>query len=293
MEDSTFTEKLPLPRHLSPSRALDFRQCPLMFYYKAIEKRRDASTIATAKGTLVHAGLENIFDLPAQDRTPEALTRLILEYWEDMRSEKDYAHLFVDQLDSENPELSDEERETARIEEKEFIAAAVAVGGKWFEIEDPKRFEPDKREMWLKVTVKGVPAIGVLDRSSEINGRRYISDYKTGKTPQPRYQDKAFFGLRIYAALFREITGQTPDELRLIYVAKPTVLKQPCNDQVCDRAVAELVSLWRSIKRAWSTEVWPTKTGPLCPWCSFQEICPEWAPAQSETVTSVDDDKNL
>ena len=57
---------------LSPSRAADFKQCPLLFRFRTIDKLEGPPSPAAARGTLVHAVLEHLFDLPAAERTPAA-----------------------------------------------------------------------------------------------------------------------------------------------------------------------------------------------------------------------------
>ena len=60
---------------LSPSRAADFKQCPLLFRFRTIDKLEGPPSPAAARGTLVHAVLEHLFDLPAAERTPAAARR--------------------------------------------------------------------------------------------------------------------------------------------------------------------------------------------------------------------------
>ncbi len=57
---------------LSPSRASDFKQCPLLYRFRAVDKLAAPPSAAAARGTLVHAVLERLFDLPADERTPAA-----------------------------------------------------------------------------------------------------------------------------------------------------------------------------------------------------------------------------
>ena len=52
---------------LSPSRAADFKQCPLLFRFRTIDRLEGPPSPAAARGTLVHAVLEHLFDLPAAD----------------------------------------------------------------------------------------------------------------------------------------------------------------------------------------------------------------------------------
>src|SRR6476660_9800389 len=66
---------------LSPSRASDFKQCPLLYRFRAVDKLPSPPSPAAARGTLVHAVLERLFDLPATERTPEAARSLLGPQW--------------------------------------------------------------------------------------------------------------------------------------------------------------------------------------------------------------------
>src|SRR6202021_3503082 len=67
---------------LSPSRAADFMTCPLLYRFRVIDRLPEPPTEATARGTLVHAALERLFDLPAAERTPEAARALVVPEWD-------------------------------------------------------------------------------------------------------------------------------------------------------------------------------------------------------------------
>ncbi len=53
---------------LSPSRAADFLTCPLLYRFRVIDRLPEAPSQAMARGTLVHAVLERLFDEPAASR---------------------------------------------------------------------------------------------------------------------------------------------------------------------------------------------------------------------------------
>ncbi|PRC44610.1 recombinase RecB, partial [Mycobacterium sp. ITM-2017-0098] len=57
---------------LSPSRASDFKQCPLLYRFRAIDRLPEPSSTAQVRGSVVHAALEQLYALPAPDRVPEA-----------------------------------------------------------------------------------------------------------------------------------------------------------------------------------------------------------------------------
>ena len=54
---------------LSPSRASDFMTCPLLYRFRVIDRLPERPSRAATRGTLVHAVLETLFDLPADERT--------------------------------------------------------------------------------------------------------------------------------------------------------------------------------------------------------------------------------
>jgi putative RecB family exonuclease len=66
---------------LSPSRAADFKTCPLLFRFRTIDRLPEKPTPDQVRGTLVHAVLESLFDLPAAERTPAAAAALVAPSW--------------------------------------------------------------------------------------------------------------------------------------------------------------------------------------------------------------------
>ena len=50
---------------LSPSRAADFKQCPLLYRFRAIDRLPEAPSTAQLRGSVVHAALERLYGLPA------------------------------------------------------------------------------------------------------------------------------------------------------------------------------------------------------------------------------------
>ena len=87
------------PSSLSPSRASDFMQCPLLYRFRVIDKLPEKPSEAATRGTLVHAVLERLFDAPAADRTAPRARALIPGQW--------------DRLLESKPELSEARMPTA------------------------------------------------------------------------------------------------------------------------------------------------------------------------------------
>jgi putative RecB family exonuclease len=249
-------------RSLSPSRAGDFKTCPQLFKFRAIDKIPTPPTVYQARGTTAHLALERLFALPADERTPERLYDLFRTSWEELKP-GEFADLF-----------SDEAAERAwGIESLEILA-------RYFALEDPARVEPRAREMDMTETIGHMTIRGILDRMEEGPDGLIITDYKTGKAPPERYAISAFFALKIYALLIRIREGVTPVALKLMYLGGdkgPTVYEISVNDAQLDAMERHLEALWSAIERAIERETFPPRPGPLCNWCSYRDICPAFA----------------
>src|SRR3954453_7228537 len=121
---------------LSPSRAGDFLSCPLLFRYRTIDRLPESSSPDAVRGTLVHQVLEDIFDLPAAERTPEAAHRLLEPAWRELQV------------------TSGQAREVATtIDQETWLASAHEVLDRWFLLEDPTRLDPLEREAFVEATL--------------------------------------------------------------------------------------------------------------------------------------------
>jgi putative RecB family exonuclease len=74
-------ERAPRRPALSPSRAADFKQCPLLYRFRAIDRLPERPGAAQVRGTLVHAVLERLYTLPAAERVPAAARELVAPAW--------------------------------------------------------------------------------------------------------------------------------------------------------------------------------------------------------------------
>src|SRR5690349_24492637 len=67
---------------LSPSRAADFKRCPLLYRFRAIDRLPEPASAAQLRGSLVHAALEQLYTLPAAQRLPDAAVALVGAAWD-------------------------------------------------------------------------------------------------------------------------------------------------------------------------------------------------------------------
>jgi putative RecB family exonuclease len=245
---------------LSPSRAGDFKTCPQLFKFRAIDRIPEPASIYQARGTTAHLALQRLFDDPMSRRTPDRLFDLFRQAWTETRGTEEFDGLF---------ETVEEERQWG-VESMELLA-------NYFAIEDPTHFDPEERELDLLEDLDGMLIRGILDRMDRnADGDLVITDYKTGKAPPETYALPAFFALKIYALLIRNRTGETPVEVRLLYLNGPTLYRLAIDDRQLDAMDSQLRALWAAIERAMTGGRFPARPGRLCDWCSYKEICPAW-----------------
>jgi putative RecB family exonuclease len=252
-----------LPSALSPSRAGDFMQCPLMFRLRVVDKIPEPPSSAATRGTLVHAVLDRLFDLPAGGRTPDEAAALLQPEW--------------DRLLAKDPGLG-QLFETPQ-ELAEWLASAKSLLGKYFTLEDPNRLEPAEREWFVRAAVgEGGDRLvlrGVVDRLDVApNGLLRVVDYKTGKLPPRGYEEKNLFQMKFYALVLWKLRGVVPKRLQLIFLGSADVLTYDPDERDLRLVEQKVTALWAAIRAAAERREWPTSPSRLCDWCSFKPICP-------------------
>jgi len=245
---------------LSPSRANDYQQCPLLFRFRALDRLPEPPSPAASRGTLVHSMLERLFDLPAAQRDVARAQALLDPAWQELREKQpQVAAMFS------TPE-----------ELHSWLASANELIAKYFEVENPRRLEPAEREKFVEVELSsGILLRGFVDRIDVApTGAMRVVDYKTGRSPRPQYSAEAMFQMRFYALMLWRLTGTPPKRLQLVYLADAKVLTL---DPTVDELLAteeQLEGLWRSILRDAQRGEFRPRRSRLCDWCNFQAYCP-------------------
>lgn len=252
-------EERPRLPGLSPSRASDYQQCPLLFRLRVIDRLPEPPSPAALRGTLVHAVLERLFDRPAGQRTPDAAADLLAPVWAE--------------LVAADPRATDVLDETG---EDGWFAAARALLETYFTLEDPNRLEPAERELPVRlVTEGGWEMRGIVDRLDVApNGALRVVDYKTGRSPREGFESSALFQMRFYALLLSRLRGRVPDMLQLVYLGDGVLLRHVPDERelaVIERRVA---ALWESIVDAGRRGEFAPRTSALCDWCAHRALCP-------------------
>lgn len=250
---------------LSPSRAADFKQCPLLYRFRAIDRLAEPPSLAQLRGSVVHAALERLYALPAAQRGPDAAVALVVPAW--------------DQLIAAEPALDADIEPGQR---DQLLTEARALLSGYYRLEDPRRFDPQGCEQRIEVELAdGTLLRGFIDRIDVApTGELRIVDYKTGKAPSSarRYADaaenKALFQMKFYAVALLRSRGILPARLRLIYLADGQVLDYTPEHAELLRFEKTLMAIWRAIRTAGATGDFRPGPSRLCDWCAHRMHCP-------------------
>ncbi|GAA2677010.1 putative RecB family exonuclease [Actinosynnema pretiosum] len=247
---------------LSPSRAGDFKQCPLLYRFRAVDRLPEKPTKAQVRGTVVHAVLEDLFALPAAERVPERARDLVEPAWARVRRERpEFAELFG----------ADQDEEQA-----DWLSSARELLEGYFGLEDPRRFDPESRELLVEWELpSGVLLRGYVDRVDVApTGEIRVVDYKTGAAPREHVEGKALFQMKFYALVLWRQRGVVPRQLRLMYLADRQALAYSPDEGELARFERTLEAIWAAILRAGRTGDFRPNPSRLCDYCDHKALCP-------------------
>ena len=251
------------PVALSPSRAADYKKCPLSFRFAVIDKLPQALKPHLLKGTLVHSVLEDTLALAPSERTyPAAVKKIVPAFNAALAHDPR-----VDEL------IPDADREDFFIQCRDLIKG-------YFEMENPQGLVDGERELFISLTIPGVdgnevPLRGIIDRV-DINpkGQVRIVDYKTGKKPSTFTEQKYLEQLQFYALVWWRTRGVIPAELKLMFLGpRHNFVAHPTQAEL-EQTEQRLASLWASIEADGRAGSFAPRQSKLCDWCDYQAYCP-------------------
>lgn len=245
---------------LSPSRANDYMQCPLLFRFRVIDRLPEPPSEAAARGTLVHSVLERLYDAPAAERRLDAARAMLPEAWEELQAaDPRYAELF-----------------TSSEEVTAWLSSAGDLVGTYFTLEDPTRLEPRERELYVETELDGGPLLrGIVDRLDVApGGEMRVVDYKTGRSPKPGFESSAYFQMRFYGLVLWRSRGEIPRMLQLVYLGDGQVLRHTPREAELVMTERRIRSVWAGIEATARSGDWRARPSALCPWCAHRSLCP-------------------
>lgn len=246
------------PDYLSASSILTFEQCPLKYRFSRIDGMREDPTEATLLGNFVHDILEDLYNLPNDERTLERAKSIARHQWESSWGSQISEWVPTDKLN------------------KVRWGAWWCIENLW-KLENPQSINPEGCETEVNVAIAGVNVKGFVDRwSKNDSGNIVVTDYKSGKTPQPRYQVQKYVQLIIYALALEEMGVGKVEEVELLFLKDGDRLRRKVNSEDAFSVTKMIVDTREQIDKRCISGNFEAKPSRLCDWCSFKPICPYW-----------------
>jgi putative RecB family exonuclease len=255
--------------------------CPLLYRYRTIDKLPEPFSPDAVRGTVVHKVLEDLFDLPAERRTPDQASEMLQPAWET--------------LIEQEPELASMFEDEGGPEAAAWLASCRSVLDRYFTLEDPTRLEPAERELYVETLLDSKLLLrGFVDRIDVApSGAIRVVDYKTGRSPGEMFEGKALFQMKFYALVIWRTRGVVPAMLQLVYLGNGEMLRYVPDERDLLATERKVEAVWEAIRRAEESGDWRPSPSRLCAWCAHQSICPAFGgtpPPLPERRTHVVDD---
>ncbi len=252
---------------LSPSRAADFMTCPLLFRFRTVDRLREAPSVEALRGTLVHKVLEDLFSLPARERTPERAHAMLVPAWERFLAD-----------DPTLTTLFEEAEAAQRPGFLEWLRSAGEALDHYFDLEDPRRLEPAERELYVETVLDSKLLLrGFVDRLDVApDGSIRVVDYKVAWSPGPEREARPLFQLKFYALVIWRTRGVIPKVLQLVYLGNGEILRYEPDEADLLATERKINALWAAIRQADELRRWQPSPSRACDWCSFKALCPAW-----------------
>ncbi len=258
MSDAAVVPAYPVPMTLSPSRVSSFTSCPMQFRFSSIQKLPEPPGVATTKGTVVHRALELLFIRSGPDRTPESLAIDLATALNEYSTHPDYVGLQLDEADAAS-----------------FRRECESLIEKYFGMEDPRTIREIGLELWMTADIGNLQLRGIIDRLElDEHGGLVVTDYKTGRAPSGRYEQKSLAGVHFYAFLCEQVFGVVPSKIRLMYLKTGETIETTPSAQSVKFITTRTKAVWAAVERACTTGDFRPNRSNLCNWCSFQKWCP-------------------
>ncbi|NND74794.1 MAG: PD-(D/E)XK nuclease family protein [Ilumatobacter sp.] len=256
--ENTAAAGFTVPLNLSPSRVSSFTSCPMQFRFSSIQKLPEPPGVATTKGTIVHRALELLFVRPAAERTPDALVADLDTALTEYGTHPDYVGLRLD-----DDAAASFRRDCSTLTER------------YFAMEDPTSVREIGLELWLTAPVGALTLRGIIDRLElDEHGGLVVTDYKTGRAPSGRYEQKSLAGVHFYAFLCHAVFDRIPAKIRLMYLQTGETIETVPSAQSVRFITTRTKAVWTAIERACTTGEFRPNTSNLCNYCAFQQWCP-------------------
>jgi putative RecB family exonuclease len=210
----------------------------------------------------VHEVLEFLYKEESHERTLGTVKKIAADRWTN--------HGWADKVESL-------EIKTGTL--IDFKRAAFGSITNLWTLEDPANTEIDGMEVEVLAAVSGVAMKGYIDRFVfSDDGTVVISDYKTGKIPNPRFksEDDKFFQLLCYALMLEESEQEVTSRLELLYLTQKAKHNLAVTSNKLETARSVIIGTRSDIESACASGNFPCNVTVLCNYCHYKKIgiCP-------------------
>ena len=237
------------PLRLSFSRVESYRNCPLQYRFRYIDRLPEESSPHLSFGSSIHAALEAFWDRKLPQPPPaDTLLQALYDRWDSTG--------FADVERDEQLRWYRHARDVVVRHHARFADVQVTPVAceQWFELDLPDN----------------VQVVGAIDLVLPTGSGIGIVDWKTNRKAKPRSKVADSLQLAIYALAARHLWGHDPEWVALDFVVPGVRVTVPREQIDTDAAVAAIREVAAAIRAA-QFEPRPT---PLCGWCDYRSECP-------------------
>lgn len=241
---------------LSYTALSSYENCPLSYRFQYVDGLEVEPTPYLSFGRSMHAALEWLYGRSTPE--PPTLEGLLS---------------FLDSCWSREGYSSQEEERSFREHGREVLTRF------YYKNVDDFRL-PIAVEERFELDMGGFILSGVMDRvDCNPDGTYEIIDYKTSRRLPELSRLREDLQLPIYQLACREIWGITPSKLSFYYLVHNQRYSTRPRDE---SGLARVRERLETVAEAISHGDFHATPNRLCPWCSFQDVCPERVSAMGE-----------
>lgn len=245
---------------LSYSSFDSYKNCPLKYKYREIDKLKEPKSREASFGTLLHSVLEYVHNPGfSQPTLEQALDFFATKF-------NDIAPLFTEEID-----------------ERTAFTQGVEIIQRYYKTNDPASITIVGLETRFALELKDPETqevhiiSGIIDRIDKTDTGYEIIDYKTGrKMPSQKNVDENM-QLSVYTRAFLDRYPKERERLStltvsLYFLRHNVKLSSVRTEEELREVDAKFLEVIHDIE----AQKFDPRVSPLCEWCGFQKICPMW-----------------
>lgn len=258
------SEGEPRKVRVSASQLDSFDKCSLKWKFQYIDKLESERTLPQIKGSFVHAVLEDLFELPPVERTPDNAKTIARVRWDEMVETDEYK------------EYDFSEAEALQFRQEAWLL----ILAEW-QVENPESVDVKSIEIKIEYDLDDESSfIGYADRLDNLKDGIAVVDYKSGRRPANRFSGDKKRQIRLYALGVKKMLGERVTRGKLLFLGgdHPGIISEKITESILEETEEDLMFDTRKIveaRRSKGELHIKAGTSPLCGWCEFVGLCSE------------------